>query len=166
MVAALSALAFFGLPRGGLLAPVPVLAHKAPPPTPIPTATPVPRPTPTPTPVPAPTPSPEPTSKPAPTPGAAHHGGEAPAPISRVATAAPAPPSAAPVAPAATARPAQAHTPPQLTQETSPVSSAIAAYASDSHGALSPYVLGADILAGVSVAGSLALAALRRRRLI
>jgi hypothetical protein len=53
-----------------------------------------------------------------------------------------------------------------VTQETAPVSTAIATYAEDSHGALSPYVLGADVLAGVSVAGSLALAELRRRRLL
>ena len=46
------------------------------------------------------------------------------------------------------------------------MASTLAAYASDTHGALSPYVLGADILAGISVAGSLALAELRRRRLV
>jgi hypothetical protein len=46
------------------------------------------------------------------------------------------------------------------------VPSAVAAYAVDSHGKLSPYVVGADALAGVAVASSLALVELRRRKLL
>lgn len=80
-------------------------------------------------------------------------------------TAPPSTSAAPPTAPPATA-PAHPPTSARLTQTTTPVSTEIAAYATDSRGALSPYVLGADILAGVSVAGSLALAELRRRRLI
>jgi hypothetical protein len=53
----------------------------------------------------------------------------------------------------------------QLLQQTAAPTS-LAAYAENRHGQLSPYVLTADVLAGVSVLGSLLLAELRRRRLV
>jgi hypothetical protein len=55
--------------------------------------------------------------------------------------------------------------PSPLTQ-LSAVPAAVASYATDSHGKLSPFVVGADALAGVSVASSLALVELRRRKLL
>lgn len=78
------------------------------------------------------------------------------------------PPAATPPDAATATATAAPHTPQptHLVQQTSPVASALASYATDARGALSPYVLGADVLAGVSVAGALALAELRRRRLV
>jgi len=159
-------------PHGSWFAPTGVQAHKAPPPspTPLPTLPPAPTPTPAPTatPTPAPSPTAEPTGKPKPT-AAPTANGSAHTPeaeqASAVVTSHPAPSASAP----ATQRPAPAHVatkPAQLVQQASSVSSTLASFASDSRGALSPYVLGADVLAGVSVAGSLLLAELRRRRLV
>ena len=77
-------------------------------------------------------------------------------------------PASATATSAATQRPALTHAAPpaQLVQQAASVSSTLAAYASDDQGHLSPYVLGADVLAGVAAAGSLLLAELRRRRLV
>jgi len=165
-VAALSALAVCASPHGGWLTPVPVLAHKPPPPTPVPTATPIPTPPPTATPAPTPAPTPKPTEKPQPSPTAEHHAAGTLAPAAAPAASTAGPPSAAPsaAAPQHTA-PGGTPVPTHLVQQTS-VPTALASFAENRHGQLSGYVLGADVLAGVAVMGSLALAELRRRRLV
>jgi hypothetical protein len=48
----------------------------------------------------------------------------------------------------------------------SAVPAAVASFAQDGRGQLSPYVAGADAMAGVAVASTLALALLRRRGLL
>jgi hypothetical protein len=55
---------------------------------------------------------------------------------------------------------------PSLITALSAVPAAVAAYAQDGQGHTSPYVIGADTLAAISVASSLALAVLRRRGLL
>jgi hypothetical protein len=74
----------------------------------------------------------------------------------------PAPPSHAPT-PAGLPTP---HATPSLFTQLSALPTAVAEYAEDSHGNTSPYVVGADAMAGVAVTSSLALAALRRRGLL
>lgn len=164
-VAALSALGFCLSSQGGVVA-LAEAAHKPPAPTPTPSPTAAPTAKPTPTPTPAPTP--EPTEKPAPTPAPEHHSSSSAAPAA-VHSAAPsatpsAPPSAASATP--TSVPARTPRPAQLVQQTTSVPTTLAGFAANPQGGLSPYVLGADMLAAVSVAGSLLLAELRRRRLV
>jgi len=161
-VAALSALGLCLSSQGGLVA-LAESAHKPPPPSPSPLPTAVP----TATPKPTPTPTPEPTEKPAPAPTPEHHAVRTPAaavPPAPAPTKPPAPPSAAPPTPAPTA----AHTPhpAQLAQHTTSLPTTLASFAANPQGGLSPYVLGADLLAGLAVAGSVLLAELRRRRLV
>jgi len=157
---ALSALAVCASPHGGWLAPVAVLAHKPPPPTPVPTATPLPTPTPTATPKPTPAPTEPPQASPTPAHRAPHTPASAVAPPS-----APPPSAAAPSATASQSAAPQTPAPAHLVQRPS-VPTALAAFAENRKGQLSAYVLGADILAGVAVLGSLTLAELRRRRLV
>jgi hypothetical protein len=154
-IAALSAFAVCASPHGGWLAPLPVSAHK---PSPSPSPSPTPAPTPAPTPLPTPAPTPKPTASPG------HHWTSPPA-AAAMATPAPPPPSAPAESSAAVPSHAAAPTP-HLTQRAS-VPTTLAGFASAARPRqLSGYVLGADILAAVAVVGSLALAELRRRRLV
>jgi hypothetical protein len=153
--------------------------HPGPSPTPLPTATPrpsptaTPRPTPPPTPAPtpkpteppAPTPHPEPTHTPAPPPAPARTSEPTAAPDTP--TAAAPTPTPAPTTPAAAAPPHPTpRATPSVVTELSAIPAAVASYAQDGQGRLSPYVVGADAMAGVAVASSLALAVLRRRGLL
>jgi hypothetical protein len=81
------------------------------------------------------------------------------------ATDAPAPTPALPLPTAAASAPTPQATP-SLSTALSAIPAAVAAYAQDGHGHTSPYVIGADTLAVVSLASSLALALLRRRGLL
>ncbi|HZS13582.1 MAG TPA: hypothetical protein VFC09_03190 [Candidatus Dormibacteraeota bacterium] len=76
----------------------------------------------------------------------------------------PAPPATA--SPSASARPAAPSATPSLATQLSALPAAVAGYAEDASGHLSPYVVGADALAGLAASSSLALAVLRRRGLI
>lgn len=137
--------------------------------TPVPTATPTPasRPTPTLTPMPTPMPTlpPEASPRPSEHPAPAPH--RTPAPEVVPPSAAPTPP---PAAPTAVPRPRHElptpHATPSLVTELSALPTAVAEYAQDSHGHTSPYVVGADAMAGVAVASCLALDTLRRRGLL
>jgi hypothetical protein len=163
--ASLSTLGLFAAPHGGWLAPTTVLAHK-----PMPSPTPPP---PTPTPAPSPTlaatpgPTPAPTAsgdEPSPSSTPEHHGRfHSAAPAAAAATTAPSPP----VQPAAraTSRPRPTSAPQLTVQETS-VPTTLASFAQNRSGRLSPYVLSADVLAGIAVLSSLLLSELRRRRLV
>ena len=131
-------------------------------PTPTPTAKPTPTLTPMPTPMPTlpPEASPRPTAHPAPARPSA-------APVVVPPTAAPTPPPTAP--PTATPPPhprPSAHPTPAVVTQLSALPTAVAQYAQDSHGNTSPYVVGADAMAGLAVTSSLALATLRRRGLL
>jgi hypothetical protein len=69
-------------------------------------------------------------------------------------------------APSTTPLPPTPQATPSLVTELSVLPAAVAAYAQDGQGHTSPYVVGADAMAAVAVASSLALATLRRRGLL
>jgi len=143
----------------------------SPTPTPHPTATPHPTPTPAPTPKPSETPQPSPSAEPSHTPEPEHSPTAAPAPAHAAPTAAPTAPPTDDASPSAAPPTSTPHLPtpnatPSLVTQLSALPAAVAAYAQDSHGQISPYVVGADAMAGVAVTSSLALALLRRRGLL
>jgi hypothetical protein len=138
-------------------------------PTPTPTAepTPAPRPTAPPTATPQPTAVPGPSSPPAaPAPTATSVPPDPAAGSSRLgptpAATSTAPGTVAPAEPSSSPRTPQ----PTLFSQLSAVPAAHTSSAQDAPGRLTPYVLGADVTAGIAVVSSAALAVLRRRGLL
>jgi hypothetical protein len=129
------------------------------------TATPHPEPTPTLTAMPTPRPSPPPPASPRPT---AHPAPDQPSAAPSAAPVVAAPPTSAPTPPPTPSAPPST-TPsatPGLVTQLSALPTGVTAHAQDSRGGTSPYVVGADAMAGVAVTSSLALATLRRRGLL